>query len=44
MSENRKLASNVAKFLFDAAESFGRIKTDEFSQDEYDPLNPLGIE
>lgn len=33
MSDNRKLADNVNKFLFDAAESFGRIKADQFSQD-----------
>lgn len=33
MSENRKLASNVHEFLSIAAESYGRIKADEFSQD-----------
>lgn len=33
MSENRKLALNVSKFLSEAADTFGRISTERFSQD-----------
>lgn len=44
MSENRKLASNVSKFLFEAAESFGKIKEEMFSQDMFCQLIENGIE
>lgn len=35
MNENRKLADNVTKFLFEAAESYGRIKAEQFSQNMF---------
>lgn len=44
MSENRKLTPNVSQFLFEAAEAFGRIKTDMFSQDMFCQLLENGIE
>lgn len=43
MSDIRKLAPNVTEFLFEASESFGRIKTDEFSQDLFCQLIENGI-
>lgn len=35
MSDTRKLADNVKKFMLEAAEAYGRIKADHFSQDMY---------
>lgn len=33
MSENRKLADNVMQFMSKASDSYGRIKTEQFSQE-----------
>lgn len=44
MSENRKLAGNVSKFLFDAADVVARIKSEQFSQGVFCELLESGVE
>jgi very-short-patch-repair endonuclease len=44
MSENRKLAENVSKFLFDAADIVARIKSEQFSQNVFCELLESGVE
>ncbi|MDE3023194.1 MAG: hypothetical protein KGI54_15320 [Pseudomonadota bacterium] len=34
MSENRKLADNVMRFLGKASDAYGSIKAEQFSQEE----------
>lgn len=43
MSENRKIADNVSKFLADATDTYSRIKADQFSQGVFCELLESGI-